>query len=193
MSPCFILSTSSCSCGDMSARANGPMRPPFALDGESETSPASLAKSSPLSARARASWIFFCASSSFATLTPPSDAATSTKISRSVTDAESVNCSGYTRVVLARFFLGDIQLRSDFLALDLLDQHLLLELLAQIVDGHALLRERRLELGLVLELVLLADVGDDLNGTGRRRAEAHLAAALQQQQLVDGVRRSASA
>ena len=79
----------------MSACENGPIRPPFAFDGEVDTSAASFAKSSPFSARARTSSIFFLASSSCATLTaPPVPAGTSMKISRSVTDADSVNSSG---------------------------------------------------------------------------------------------------
>ena len=64
------------------------------------------------------------------------------KISRSVTDADSVNSSGCLRVVLPRLFLGDRQLRADFLALDLLDQHLALQLLPQVVHRHAFLRQR---------------------------------------------------
>ena len=54
-------------------------------------------------------------------------------------------------VVLPRLLLGDRQLRSDLLALHLLDQHLALELFSQIVCRHALLREGLCLRGCLLE------------------------------------------
>ena len=90
-------------------------------------------------------------------------------------------------VILPRFFFGDRELRSHFLALDLLDEHLALQLLPQVVHRHAFLREGGLELRLVGESLLLADVGDDRLELIVAELEAELLAALQEQQLVDRV------
>ena len=60
-------------------------------------------------------------------------------------------------------------------------------LLPQLGQRHAFLLQRRRELLLVLELVLLADVGDDLRELLVGEREAQLLAALQQQHLVDRV------
>ncbi len=91
------------------------------------------------------------------------------------------------RVVLARFFFRDGQLRADFLALDLLDQHPVLQLLPQIVDRHVLRGERLLEFRLVLQPLFLADVVDDLPELLVRHLVAELLAVLEQEQLVDRV------
>jgi hypothetical protein len=93
------------------------------------------------------------------------------------------------RVVLARFLFGDGQLGADLLPLDLLDQHLALQLLAQIVHGHVLGRQRLLELLVVLKALLLADVGDDGLELVVAEVQAELPAALRQQQLVDALTR----
>ena len=77
--------------------------------------------------------------------------------------------------------------------LHLADEHLPLELLAQVGHRHAFLLQRRLELRVVLELVLLLDVLDDALELLVAQRVAQLAAALHQQQLVDGVDDAAAA
>ena len=72
-------------------------------------------------------------------------------------------------------------------ALHLRHQHLPLEVPPQVGHRHPFLLERRLELRLVLEVVLLLDVVEDAVELLVAERVAQLAAALDQQQLVDGV------
>ena len=73
------------------------------------------------------------------------------------------------------------------LALHLLDDHRLLEALAQVGHRQVLALERRLELLLGLDLVLLLDVVEDALELLVGQLVAEFLAALQQQELVDGV------
>jgi hypothetical protein len=75
-----------------SFRLIGPISPPLAFDGESDTSAASLSKASPpVVTRTRSSSIRAWAASSAATLIPRPSPGTATWISRSVTDGAVVN------------------------------------------------------------------------------------------------------
>ncbi len=111
-----------------------------------ETSDATLAKSSPAITRARISSAFVCAASSCATLIPACPplvaVGISTEISRSVTVGGFDELRLVREVVLARFFLGDLQLLPDFVLLNAIDGDLALEIAPQIVHRHAFLCER---------------------------------------------------
>ena len=90
-------------------------------------------------------------------------------------------------VVRAGFLLRDADAREHVLLLHAVDQHLLLERLAQPGDRQAFLLERGLELLLGIELVLLADVGEDAVELLVAHLEPELLAALHEEHLVDGV------
>ncbi len=87
----------------------------------------------------------------------------------------------------ARLLLRDADALEHVLLLHLLDHHLLLEHLPQAVERHAFLRERRLELLVGVEVVLLADVLDDAVELIVAHLQPELAPALHHQHLVDGV------
>ena len=86
-----------------------------------------------------------------------------------------------------RLGLRDRDLLHHVLLLDAADDHLALDVAPQLGHAQPLLAQGRLELLLVLELVLLADVADDLRELLVRQLVAELAATLHQQQLVDRV------
>jgi hypothetical protein len=90
-------------------------------------------------------------------------------------------------IVLTRLFFCDVQFGADLLSLNLLDEHLALQRLAQVVHRHVFLRQRGLELRVVLEFLFLPDVGDDRLELIVAKAKAQLAPALQEEQLVDRI------
>ena len=90
-------------------------------------------------------------------------------------------------VVGLRLALGDADLAGHLDLLHLVDHHLLLEVLAQLLDGDAFLLEGGVELLVGFELVLLADVLEHALELLVGDLVAELLAALEQQQFVDGV------
>ena len=79
------------------------------------------------------------------------------RISRSVTVAGSMNSFWLREVVLPRLFLGDLQLGADLLAsAPARSRNCFSTLRRRSLDRHAFLLERRLELLVVLEVLLLA-------------------------------------
>ena len=95
-SPGFIFEIMSCSDSETSARLIGPIRPPFAFDGEADASAATLAKSSPANdprAQRRGLLLRFVLLADVDRRLPHpwSVVGTSIRISRSVTVAGSTN------------------------------------------------------------------------------------------------------
>ena len=80
---------------------------------------------------------------------------------------------------------GDLALHLDLL--DAADEHLPLELLAKIFERHAFLLECRLKRLFGLELVLFLDVLDDVAELLGAERVSELAAALNEEQLVNGI------
>ncbi len=89
--------------------------------------------------------------------------------------------------IRARLLFRDADAREHVLLLHAIDQHLLFERLAQPGNRQAFLLQRRLELLLGIELVLLADVREDAVELLVAHLEPELAPALDEQQFVDGV------
>ena len=158
-SPGFIFSIICCSAGETSDSLIGPIRPPLAFDADAEISAATLPKSSPSMIRARTASIFsrriVLGRHAHHRLPALRVAGTSMMISRSVTRRRLREVLFVREVVLPRFFLGDRQLRADFILLDVVDHERLLDVLAQVLDRHPLLLERRLELLIVFEFFSL--------------------------------------
>ncbi len=88
-------------------------------------------------------------------------------------------------VVLARFLFGDLQLAAEFVALHLAHDELALDVLAQVAERHAFLLERGLEALVVLEVVVLAHVGEPPVELLVGELHAFLAAKLGDEELVD--------
>ena len=112
---------------------------------------------------------------------------TLTRISRSVTCGCVVKLSFVGLVVLLDLVVADGDLAHDLDLLHAARQHVALDLLAQILERHVFLLERRLELLFGLDLVLFLDVVDDVAELLGAERVAQLAAALDEQQLVNGV------
>ena len=112
---------------------------------------------------------------------------TATRISRRVTLAGAASVGRVGLVVGLHLVVGDADLAHHLGLLDAVDEHLLLELPAQVEHRHAFLLQRRLELLLGLDLVFLADVLEDALELLVAHRVAELLAALDEQQLVDGV------
>ena len=84
------------------------------------------------------------------------------------------------------FFVGDADLLEDLRALDLLHQHLSLEIPPQIGHRQPFLLERLLKLRLVLEVVRRLDVFKNLSELLIAERETRLSPPLNQQEFVDG-------
>ena len=84
-----------------------------------------------------------------------------TKISRSVIVCGLVNSLDVRVVVLARLIVGHADLAEHLVLLHARHDHLPLEVLAQIGQRHVFLLERRLELLVGLDVVVLLDAVED--------------------------------
>ena len=135
------------------------MSPPLDFEPESESSPTSLTKSSPLSARARAPSILALSRASSARNVQDLLAALRghRHIDEKLADRHGARRHELLRVgsvVLAQLLVGERHARHDFLALNGLEQEAALELLAKLLQREAFLLQRLHQPG-VVELVVL--------------------------------------
>ena len=168
-------------------RLIGPIRPPLAREGESETSAASFSKLSPAAARAR-----IASARAFGGLVGGDVHAP--RFGRRADEDLAQRDGGRRRefrqvrvVIGARLVVGHRDLVHDFVLLDALPDHLAFQVLPEIGHRQPFLFEGGLELFLGLELVLSSDVVEHALELRVAQGVAELLAALHDEHLVDRV------